>query len=308
MEEYDVAIVGGGPGGLAAALYASRALLRTVLIEKEAVGGLIAETTDIENYPGAPAGTTGISLGERIEEQAKEAGTAFIIDKVSKIEPSEGGFLLYLDYLKGDLFAKAVILAAGTTHRLIGIPGEKEFRGRGVSYCATCDAGFFKGKKVAVIGGGDTAIKEALYLTKFASEVTIVHRRDELRASAAVTRHLEGNEKIKMMMDVTILSIEGNLKVEGFTVKDNKTGQVFTQEVDGVFIFAGQAPNSEAFQGLVDVDESGFIVSNEKMETSVAGIYAVGDIRTTPLRQAITAAADGAIAGTQAEKYLSPGN
>ncbi|MDR2519874.1 MAG: thioredoxin-disulfide reductase [Eubacteriaceae bacterium] len=304
MRTCDVAIVGAGPAGLSAALYAARALLKAVVVEKEVVGGLITTTTEVDNYPGSAPGATGISITDRMREQAEEAGAEFILDTIGSLEASGSGFTAKLDYSE-EIYARAAIIATGTFSRLLGIPGEKELRGRGVSYCATCDAGFFRNKRVAVIGGGDTAIKEAAYLAKFASEVSIVHRRDQLRASAAVQRHIEGNPKIRFLMDKTILSIDGEAKVSGFTAKDNKTGETERYSMDGVFIFAGMAPYSANFSNLVETDPDGYIITNEKMQTSTRGLYAAGDVRKKPLRQVITAVSDGAVAGVEAEKFLS---
>jgi thioredoxin reductase (NADPH) len=304
LKEYDVAILGAGPAGLAAALYTSRSLLKTIVIEHEAVGGLIITTDIVDNYPGAEVGSTGYSIAERMREQAQEAGAEIAMASAKSVQALENGLMTALS-IGEDILSKAVIIATGTKHRMLGVPGETDFRGKGVSYCATCDAGFFKNKKVAVIGGGDTALKEAVYLAKFASEIVIVHRRDALRASVSVSKHASQNPKISFMMDYAVKSINGDSRVSSITLEHNQTGIAEELAVDGVFIFAGQQPNSDIFQDIVDTDESGYIITDEKMQTSASGIFAAGDVRATPLRQAITAAADGAIAAYTAEQLIS---
>ncbi len=299
---YDIAIIGAGPGGLSAGLYAGRSELRTIIIEKETVGGLITTTTEIENYPGSGKDATGTSLTQRMTEQAEEVGCEFAYDYVSAIEKTDEGFRVVCDLAEYN--AKAVIISTGSYPNMAGVEGEMKFRGRGVSYCATCDAGFFRKKKVAVIGGGDTAIKEAHYLSRFASEVYVIHRRDELRANISNIRKIEQDENVKVYYSHVPVEIKGDMKVNALTLRNLKDDTVYDIGLDGVFVFVGYKPNTEFLGDLVALDESGYIITNEKMETSVPGIFAVGDVRNTVLRQVITAASDGAVAAVYAEEYI----
>ncbi len=299
---YDIVIIGAGPGGLSAGLYAGRSELKTLIIEKETVGGLITTTTEIENYPGSEKDATGTSLTVRMTEQAEEVGCEFAYDYVSAVEKTEDGFKVICDM--GEYFAKAVIISTGSYPNMAGVEGEMKFRGRGVSYCATCDAGFFRKKKVAVIGGGDTAIKEAHYLSRFASEVYVIHRRDELRANISNIRKIENDGNVKVYYSHVPVEIKGDMKVNALTLKNVKTDEVYDIELDGVFVFVGYKPNTDFISGIVELDESGYVITDEKMQSSVPGIFAVGDVRNTPLRQVITAAADGAVAAVYAEEYI----
>lgn len=302
-QNYDIIIIGGGPAGLSAALYAARGEAKTLLLERETLGGLITTTTEVENYPGAPDGATGLSITDRMREQAEGFGTVILSDGAEKIEKTESGFLVKSEY-SGEFMSKAVIIAAGSHPRLLGIPGELDFRGRGVSYCATCDAGFFRGKAVAVIGGGDTAVKEAAYLSKFASTVSIIHRRNELRASLPVQRAIDRCDNVKFYYSHIPLEIHGENKVTALKLKNLETEQVFELPLDGVFIFAGYVPSSDIGKELCELNEAGYIVTNADMSTKTAGLFAAGDIRNTPLRQVITAASDGVIAAVSALDYV----
>ncbi len=308
MEEktFDVIVIGGGPGGLSAALYTTRALLSTLILERSVVGGLITTTTEIENYPGSDTDATGTSLTQRMLNQALDAGAEIDFDSVEEIKKINDN-VFKLKGMSGTYYARCVIIATGSHPRMLNIPGEKEFRGRGVSYCATCDAGFFKQKHVAVVGGGDTAIKEAEYLTKFASKVSVFVRRDELRASMAVVKKIKSNNKIEIFYNTIVEEIIGDNKVTGLKIKNVKTSEKSNFAVDGIFIFAGYIPNSNAFKELLKTDENGYILTDNHMKTTVNGIFAIGDVRNSVLRQVITAAADGAIAGVEAEKYLAYG-
>lgn len=301
-KNYDICIIGAGPGGLSAALYAGRSELKTLVIEKETVGGLITTTTEIENYPGSEKDATGTSLTQRMYEQAEEVGCEFAYDYVSEIVKTEEGFKIVCDL--DEYTAKAVIISTGSEPNMAGVTGEALFRGRGVSYCATCDAMFFKGKKIAVIGGGDTAVKEAHYLSRFVSDLYLIHRRDELRAGIYNVRKLEGDENVKVLYSHVPVEIKGDKKVNALAVKNLKTDETYDIELDGIFVFVGYKPNTEFLNGMLELTENGYIVTDEKMQTSVPGIFAVGDVRNTPLRQVITAAADGAVAAVFAEEHI----
>lgn len=304
MNNYDVIIVGAGPAGLSAALYSARALLKTAVFEKATVGGLITQTSEIENYPGSEFGSTGFSLTQKMYKQAEEAGAEFVYEQISSVVKS--GELFELTTTFGNTFSsKTVIICGGTLPRLLGVSGESEMRGRGVSYCATCDAGFFKNRKVAVVGGGDTAVKEAEYLTKFASEVILIHRRDSLRAAKILSDKIEKNDKISVMYNTVLEKINGKMFVESLSLKNTITGEITELGVDGIFIFAGYIPNTEIYKDLIDIDSNGYIITTADMHTSLDGMFAAGDIRNTVLRQVITAASDGAIAAVEAEKYIS---
>lgn len=289
---YDVVIIGAGPAGLSAGLYAARAGLDCAILEKAAVGGLATTTPNIENYPGVKS-TDGFSLCYTMMEQCREAGAEFIFDGANGISSSEGGKLVRLESGK-TLHCKSVIIAAGASPKKLNVRGEAEFAGKGVSYCATCDGTFFKGKTVAVIGGGNTAVEDALYLEKLAKEVYLVHRRDALRADKILADRLANSSVIPIWNSV-VESIDGEDKVTEITLKDVKTNTLSAVSVDGVFVAIGQTPNSNIFEGIAH-DEQGYILTDENMRTNVDGILAIGDIRAKSLRQVITACADGAIA------------
>ncbi|MEA4960202.1 thioredoxin-disulfide reductase [Lutispora sp.] len=299
---YDVAIIGGGPGGLAAGLYASRGRMSAVIIEKGKWGGQAATTEELENYPGSIEHPTGPSLTARMKSQAEAFGTEFIKDEVVGFDLSDKVKVLKLK--EGEIKAKSIIIASGAQHVNLGAPGEDDFRGKGVSYCATCDADFFAELEVVVVGGGDAAVEEALYLTKFADKVSIVHRRNEFRAAKSIVEKALDNEKIQIIWDSVVEEIYGDGIVEGVKLKNVKTGEITDYRTDGVFVFVGTKPVSEFAKGIVDMDEKGYIIADAEMKTSAEGIFAAGDVRVTPLRQVITAAADGAVAAISAEKYI----
>ncbi len=307
VNTYDVIIIGAGPAGLSAALYASRAMLKTLIIEKSTIGGLIITTTEVENYPGSEEGATGESITKRMYDQCINAGSLFEYDEITSIKKEKN--LFYLKTMSGnDYICKCVIIATGCHPKMLGVKGEQEFRGRGVSYCATCDAGFFRNRHVAVVGGGDTAIKEAEYLTKFASKVTVIHRRNELRASTAVVEKIKTNNKVEILYDSTVEEIKGDGAVNSLTINNLRTNTKYEFPIDGIFIFAGYAPNSQLVENIASLNEKGYIITNEKMETSLSGMYAAGDVRDTVLRQVITAAADGAVCGVEVEKNIADKN
>lgn len=302
METKDIIIIGGGPAGLAAGLYASRAALDTVLVEQGVPGGLAASTERIENYPGFKEGIGGPELANRMDAQARRFGLKVLNSNVQKLVRSENGFTVKTE--DGDLFARAVILATGAHPQKLGIKGEAELHGLGVSYCATCDGAFFKGKKVAVVGGGDAAVEEAIFLTRFAERVTIIHRRGELRATKILQERARRNPKIEFIWHSEVSEILGAYFVEGIRVRNVNSGAAEEKQVDGVFMYVGTRPNSELVKDLIKLDDRGYIVTNENMATECPGLFAVGDVRQKTLRQVVTAVADGAIAAVTAEKYI----
>lgn len=302
-EIYDVVIIGGGPAGLTAGLYASRARLKTLLLEAMSVGGQMMTTDIVENYPGFPQGISGAELTATMEEQAKRFGLMTEIREVVGLHVTEGR--KSVNTAEGEYQAGAVIICTGTEYRKLGIPGEAEFTGRGVSYCATCDGAFFEDSKIVVVGGGDSALTEALFLTKFAGEITIIHRRDALRATKIYQERAFANPKINFLWDSVVEEIKGNQTVERVLVRNVKSGEVSEVPTEGVFMFIGIEPKTAFLQGVVELDESGYIVVDEtSLQTSVEGIFAAGDARKKLLRQVATAVGDGATAAFAVEKYL----
>ena len=307
MKTYDIVIIGGGPAGLAAGLYAGRAKMDTLIIEQQKYGGQIVITDELENYPGSIEGETGPSLIARMVAQADKFGCTRVEDTVTDVELE--GDVKIIKGTKDEYHARAVIIAGGATHTTIGCPGEKEFTGKGVSYCATCDAAFFEDFEVYVVGGGDAAVEEAMYLTKFARKVTLIHRRDQLRAARSIQEKAFANEKLEFMWNTTVEEIKGDGIVTSMVVKDTQTGEtreIFADEEDGtfgIFVFIGFKPLSSIFEGKLDM-ERGYILTDDDMHTNIPGVFAAGDIRKKSLRQVVTAAADGAIAATQAGKYI----
>lgn len=304
---YDIAIIGGGPAGLAAGLYGARAKMKTLIIEKQKMGGQIVITDEVANYPGSVEDATGPSLINRMIEQCDEFGAEKVFDEI--VDHELTGKVKVLKGKKGEYRAKTVIIGCGADPRKIGCPGEKELTGKGVSYCATCDADFFQDLEVYVIGGGDTAIEEGMYLTKFARKVTIVHRRDELRAAKSIQEKAFANEKMAFMWDTVVEELKGDGVLESIVFKNVKTGEtqeIFADEEDGTFgcfVFTGFIPHSEIFKDLIDM-ENNYIKTDDNMNTNIPGVFAVGDIRVKSLRQVVTATADGAIAAVTAEKYI----
>ena len=301
--EYEVIIIGGGPAGLSAGLYASRAGLNSLLIEKGLVGGQIADAELVANYPGFVEGISGLELGQSMHQQATKYGLNTITAEVTDIE-LQGEKKVVLT-TKGNFTAKAVIIASGSERRKLSIPGEEEFTGKGVSYCATCDAFFFKEQPVAVVGGGDVAITEALHLTKFASKVIVIHRRNQLRATRILQEKAFSEHKIEFLWNTVVEEIEGKDTVKRLKLRQVITGEKSTLDVSGVFISIGLTPSTGYLRGVLPLDAAGYIAINEKMETEIPGIFAAGDIRRDSARQAITAAGDGATAAIYAEKFIS---
>lgn len=300
---YDVIIIGGGPAGLSAGLYAARASLSTLLIEKGILGGQIANVEHVENYPGFPEGISGFQLGQAMHQQATKYGLETVAAEVTAIELGKKGKVVKTT--EGEYLAKVLIMATGAEPNRLGVPGEERLLGHGVSYCATCDGPLFRDKVVAVIGGGDSAVEEALILTRFASRVILIHRRDQLRAAKLFQQRAFANQKMEFLWDTVVEEILGDDKVKGLSLRNVKTGERSTLEVSGVFIYVGLHPNTEFLRGLLRLDAQGHIVTNEEMQTEVAGIFAAGDIRQNSPRQVITAAGDGATASLSAEKFLS---
>jgi thioredoxin reductase (NADPH) len=300
---YDVIIIGGGPAGLSAGLYASRARLTSLLIERGLVGGLITESELVENFPGFPEGISGLELGQLMHQQATKYGLETLLAEATGIELS--GKQKVVKTTKGDFIAKAVIIASGSERLKLSIPGEEEFTGKGVSYCATCDAAFFRDLPVAVVGGGDTAIIEALHLSKFASKVTVIHRRHQLRATRILQEKAFSELKVEFQWDSIVEEIEGRDSVKRIRLRQVKTGEKSALDVAGVFISVGIKPNTAYLKGTLALDAAGFILTNERMETEIPGIFAAGDVRYHSARQAITAAGDGATAAIYAEKLIS---
>ena len=299
---HDIIIIGGGPAGLTAGLYTARARLNVVLLERLAPGGQVLNTDWVENYPGFPDGISGFELVERMKTQAEKFDLPIELEEVMGLEFFPEKKIVVTN--KGRLEAKTLIIATGATPKKLDIEGEDLLTGKGVSYCATCDGPFYKDQEVVVIGGGDTALEEAIFLTRFASTIHLAHRRDELRAVKLLQDRAMAQEKIKFIWDTIPLRILGENGVEGIELKNVKTGEISRKEAQGVFIFIGTKPNADLINGMVKQDESGFVVSNDKMETSVPGVFAAGDIRSKPWRQISTAVGEGATASFYAEKYL----
>jgi thioredoxin reductase (NADPH) len=301
--DYEIAIVGGGPAGLAAALYAARALRRTVIVERKAPGGQIALTGAVENYPGFPDGINGFDLGIEMHRQAERNGAATLYTEVLGIE--RDGLLFRMTTLDGAITARSVILTGGADYNRLNIPGEERLTGRGVSYCATCDAAFFKGDEVIIVGGGDAALDEALFVTRYATRTHIVHRRDAFRASAVLQARVFANPTIDVLWDTVVTEILGDESVSSVRLRNVVTGHEWERDIGAVFIFIGQHPNTDWLGGLVRLDRGGHVPVNLWMETEVPGLFAAGDIRNDSARQVVSAAGDGATAAIRAEHYLS---
>lgn len=302
-EVYDIIVVGGGPAGLSAALYAARGRRRTLLLEKGIFGGQIATTDLVENYPGFPEGISGFDLGQLMHRQAAKYGAQVVLAEVAGAELDKEPKVIKTG--EGDFLGRAVILAGGADYRKLGVPGERELTGKGVSYCATCDGPFFKDQVIAVVGGGDSAITEALFLTKFASKVLILHRREQLRAERILQERALAHPQIEVLWNTVVVEVLGGEEVRGLRVRNVKTGEEGTLEVSGVFVSIGLDPNTGYLKGRLPMDEGGHILVNDLMETPIPGVFAAGDIRHHSARQAITAAGDGATAAIAAEGYLS---
>ncbi|WP_372519874.1 thioredoxin-disulfide reductase [Candidatus Ruminimicrobiellum ovillum] len=301
---YDVIIVGGGPSGMSAAIYASRARLKTLLIEKAGCGGQIAITDHLENYPGFEEGINGFELAMKMEKQARTFGCEIVYGEVSFMETDDAIKKVILSDKK-EYFTKTIIIASGANFRKLGVEGEQEFIGKGVSYCATCDGPFFRNKEIAVVGGGDSALQEALYLTKFATKVNLIHRRDQFRAAKILQEKVFAEPKINIIFDSVVEKISGNISVEQVMLKNVKNNISSPLNVNGVFVFVGWLPNTKFLENTkIKLNEAGYIVTDDNMNTSIEGIFACGDVRQKILRQVVTAAGDGAIAAISAQHFI----
>lgn len=302
VEQRDLIILGSGPAGLSAALYAARADLDPLVLTGMTLHGQASTTDIIENYPGFPEGISGPELGQLFQAQAERFGAQVELDEAVKVDLSKKPFVLETYSKKYEL--KSLIITTGAAHRKLDVPGEGKFTGRGVSYCGTCDGWFFKGKDIVVVGGGDSALEEGIFLTRFAKSVTVIHRRDELRAGAILQNRAFANPKIKFIWDTIVTEILGNDAVNGVRLKNVKTEEEKIHETDGVFIFIGHDPNSQLFAGQLERDDMGYIIINQSMETSVPGVFAAGEVADPSFRQVITSAGMGAAAAIQATRYL----
>lgn len=302
---YDSVIIGSGPAGLTASIYLSRAKLKNIIINGMEPGGQLTTTTDVENFPGFPKGILGPQLMEDMKAQAAGFGAEFLQTVVEKIDFNSKPFKLHLENKKV-IEAKTVILATGAEARYLGIENEKEYIGRGVSACATCDAFFYRGKEVVVIGGGDTAMEEADFLTRFASKVTVVHRRNELRASAILQERAKNNDKIQWKLNYTPRKVLVDTKVTGIELVNNETGETETFSTDGIFVAIGRNPNTGFLDGKIELDENGYIITRGKSSmTNIPGIFAAGDVQDSRYQQAVVAAGSGAVAALDVEAYLT---
>jgi thioredoxin reductase (NADPH) len=302
-DSYDVLIIGGGPAGLTAGLYTARARLSTVLLEKSALGGQVIKTERIENYPGFDTSISGFELMHKLEQQAKSFGLSIASAGAESITQLQDR-LIKVTSSEGELRTRALIIATGSEPRLLGVEGEERLTGRGVSYCATCDGAFFREKEVAVVGGGDAAIEEALFLSRLVKRVHIIHRRDQLRAVQILQERARAESRISFVWNSVVEGLMGDTRVSGLRLKNLKDGTSSMLTVDAVFIYVGLRPNTGWLSGLIPLTEDGFIVTNDLMETPLPGVFAAGDVRRKLLRQITTAVGDGATAAFAAEKYI----
>ncbi len=305
QDRYDVVILGGGPAGLAAGIYTARSGLSTLIVEKGFPGGQIVNSSLVENYPGMPEGISGMDLGQRMHTHAEAAGAATEMAEVTGLVKGAVGEAHRVVTSEGNVLGTTVIVATGTQWVPLNVPGEENLTGHGVSYCATCDAPFYKGKKVIVVGGGDTAVTDALELAKLADEVTVIHRRDELRASQVLQDKAMKDPHIKFIWSSVVDSIEGDTSVSAVTVRNRKNDSVSRMAIDGVFIAVGSVPMTGFLKGVVALDEAGSVIIDEQMATEVAGVFAAGDVRHGSVRQVIAAAGDGAVAALSARRYIN---
>ncbi|MCK5200309.1 MAG: thioredoxin-disulfide reductase [Spirochaetales bacterium] len=297
----DLIIIGGGPGGMAAAQYGARANLKVLVIEEMAPGGQALNISDLENYPGIPEAISGFDFSQNMEKQAEAFGAEFITTSATEVK--KDGDLFHIKTPQGDFASFAVIMATGAKHRLLDVTGEKDFSGRGVSYCATCDGPFFRDKKILVVGGGDSACDEASFLSNLSSRIVMVHRKDRFRAQKSLAERVINNKKIDVRFNTVVKEIKGDFKVTSVVLEDTKTGKVKEEKMDAVFVFIGSLPQTALIPD-VKKDEGGFVLTNQRMETEIPGLYAVGDLRATPFRQLIVAAGEGAVATHCATQHI----
>ena len=302
QKQFDVIVIGGGPAGYTAAMYTARSGFSTLVIERLGAGGQMNQTTQIDNYPGFPQGIDGYALGSAMQEGAARFGVQTVYGEVTSVQLTQSP--KRIDTTNGSFHAKAVILATGATHKHLGVPMEQTLTGKGVAYCAACDAGFYRGKTVAVVGGGNSAAADAMVLSRVAKKVYLIHRRDSLRATKIYHEPLEKAENIEFRWNCSVLELLGDGKLSGVRLQNTLTGENSDLDLDGLFISIGMEPVTRLFQGQVDLDESGYIVADESTCTSIPGVFAAGDVRTKKLRQIVTAAADGAAAAQGVEEYL----
>lgn len=300
---YDVIVIGGGPGGYTAALYAARANLSVAILEKLSPGGQMGTTDVIDNYPGFPQGVNGFELAMQMKEGAERFGAQTQLAEVTQVELA--GQVKTIHTSGGDYQARTVVLATGAHPRELGLPGERELRGRGVSYCATCDGMFYRGKTVVVVGGGNTAVSDVLYLSRLCEKVYLVHRRDTLRASKVYLDPLQKAENVEFVWDSEVKQLLRDQAVTGVRVRNKKTGKERDIPCGGVFVAVGYLPNTQLYRGQVELDEAGYVLADETTQTNLPGVFAVGDLRKKPLRQVVTAASDGAVAAHFIEEYLN---
>ena len=302
-KHFDVAIVGSGPAGYTASIYTSRAKLKTIIISGSLPGGQLMTTTEVENFPGFPNGITGPELMINMQQQSERFGTKIEVDEVTSVDFKIRPFKIYTG--SAEYLADSVLISTGASPRKLGLKSEGDFSGRGVSYCATCDGPFFRNQEIIVVGGGDTALEEATFLTKFGKSVKIVHRRDELRASKILQERAFENPKIEFIWNSAVVNIEGQSKVDAVTIKDINTGNETVINAGGLFVAIGHEPNTAVFKGQIDLDERGYILLNNNTKTNIEGVFAAGDVHDHRYRQAITAAGFGCMAALDIEKWLS---
>ncbi len=303
MKQYDIGIIGGGGAGLTAAIYTARARRSTVVFERAVTGGQIATTDGVENFPGFPDGVNGFDLGQLFVRQAEKFGAELIYDDVTGLERSADGTFI-VRTASETYSARAVIATAGAAYNRLGVPGETELTAKGVSWCATCDAAFFKDQDVAIVGGGDAALDEGLFVTRYARSVTLIHRRDQLRGSKILQERVFANPKFRFTWDTIVTGIQGTEQVTGLDLKNVKTGETSQLPVTAIFIFIGQVPNNNLLKGLTELDAGGHAIVDLEMRTSTPGLFAAGDVRTLAARQLVAACGDGATAAIAAEHYL----
>ena len=304
MTKERIVILGSGPAGLTAALYSARANLEPVVISGSQLGGQVSITYEVENYPGFPEGSTGPELVERMQKQAERFGARLVVDEVVEVDLKQGPPFRLKTY-SDEYEAEAVVVATGASPRRLGIPGEDQLIGKGVSFCATCDGFFFRDKQVVVVGGGDSALEEGLFLTRFATRVRVIHRRDALRAGETLKRRALANEKMAFVWDTVVEEIFGNSKVEAVALRHLKTGAVERTSTDGVFIYIGHFPNTDLFRGQLAMDDHGYLQTDGRMMTSVAGVFAAGEVQDPVYRQVATSVGQGAAAGMMVERWLA---